>query len=92
MQQFNLEELKKQNKHSAKAMGFLFAAILGLLAYGFMQNSLPAFLLSGFFTFLLFAESKAYKTNCKNEQHAAKRHELMEQLTSGASTENDKAS
>lgn len=81
MRQYNLEELKKQNHYSARAMGFLSAAILGMLAYGFILSSLPAFLLAGVFTFLLFAESKAYKKNCKNESEAMRLKNLMQQLT-----------
>lgn len=72
MNKFNIEEIKKQNSKSAKAIGFLFAAIIVSLGWGFMQNSLPAFLLAGVFSLIMFAETREYKKSYKLELEATK--------------------
>lgn len=81
MQKHILEELKTQNNNSAKAIGFLSAAIIALIAWGFINASLPAFLLASVFIFNLMAESKAYKKSCTDELKAAESNNLMMHLT-----------
>lgn len=75
------KELKERNSNSAKAMGFLFAATLALIGWGFYTSSLPAFLLAGVFTFTLLAESRVYKESYKQEKALERQKELLSQLT-----------
>lgn len=71
MNKLDLKEIKEQNSKSAKAMGFLFAAIIASLAWGFYQGSLPAFLLAGVFLVIAAAESRAYRKNYQLEINAS---------------------
>lgn len=71
MNKINIKEIKEQNSKSAKAIGFLFAAIIASLAWGFYQNSLPAFLLAGVFLAIAAAESREYKKSYKLEIEAS---------------------
>lgn len=72
MNRYTIEEIKEQNSKSAKAIGFLFAAIAVSLVWGFLQDSLPAFLLSGVFSLIMFAETREYKKSYQIELEAAK--------------------
>ncbi|MCP2035944.1 uncharacterized membrane protein YjjP (DUF1212 family) [Planomicrobium sp. HSC-17F08] len=72
MNRFTIEEIKEQNSKSAKAIGFLFAAIAVSLVWGFLQDSLPAFLLAGVFSLIMFAETREYKKSYQIEMEAAK--------------------
>ncbi|RNF41188.1 hypothetical protein EEX84_02230 [Planococcus salinus] len=81
MHQQNYEEIKKRNGNSAKAMGFLFAATIALVGWGFYSSSLPAFLLAGFFMMTLAAESRAYRESIKREKLIEKQKDLLTQLT-----------
>lgn len=71
MNNLDLKEIKEQNSKSAKAIGFLFAAILASLSWGFYQESLPAFLLTGVFLVLVAAESREYKKSYQIEIESA---------------------
>lgn len=75
MNHFTIKEIKEQNSKSAQAIGFLVAAIIASLAYGFIQLSLPAFLLAGVFSINLFLETREYKKSYKIELEAAKYNE-----------------
>lgn len=87
MKNETFKKLKQLNSNSADAMGFLTAGIITLLAYGFYQHSLPAFLLAAVFTLNLIAESRAYKASLKDELKAAKLNNLMKQLTESSKDE-----
>ncbi|MGI2327130.1 hypothetical protein [Planococcus sp. YIM B11945] len=81
MQHHSYKELIDLNNRSAHAMSFLVAGAIALIGFGFLQHSLPAFLLSIVFLLNLAAEFRAYKESIRNEVKAAKLHELMQQLT-----------
>lgn len=72
MNKFKIEEIKQQNSKSARAIGFLAAAIIASLAWGFLQSSLPAFLLAGVFSLIMFAETREYKKSYKIELEVTK--------------------
>lgn len=76
------KEVKERNNKSAKAMGFIFAATIALIGWGFYSSSLPAFLLAGFFTFTLLAETRVYKISIQQEKSIEKQKEKLSQLTS----------
>lgn len=71
MNKIDVKEIKERNSKSAKAIGFLFAAIIASLSWGFYQESLPAFLLAGVFLAIAAAESREYKKSCKMETEAS---------------------
>ncbi|MDN7241174.1 hypothetical protein QWY14_05195 [Planococcus sp. N028] len=89
MQKKTFKELKQLNTNSAHAMGFLVAGTLALLVIGFLQHSLPAFLLAVVFTLNLILESRAYKASLQDEEQAAKLQDLMNQLTKKPHKEQD---
>lgn len=67
MENTDLKEIKEQNSKSAKAIGFLCAAIIASLSWGFYQESLPSFLLAGVFLAIAYAESRMYKKSIQLE-------------------------
>lgn len=72
MKQFTTEELKEQNLKAAKTISLMIALAFALVVWGFLESSLPAYLLAAFFFVISVAESKEYRKSYQVELNTSK--------------------